>query len=1091
MLKLLLLLIYIFSKSIEYDVDDTIIELVQKNYYFNSSSFKIFKYIPSCEKNIKTKNVYVQTDKRLYLYDDFSNIEKHKYNRSLGDSSNFVKNLTCGKEYYFVSYPGQKILLDLYKILIINEDETINLSPLTNSISFIQRIKNKEERFNYYYNESKKVLISFYQYSKIKIIMNDSSIICKEETFSDFFKVYEFKENTHYTIFFNVSSDFYLISNSQINFQFYDNEQFFKHDFKKEPAIIYSNNLINYYFDIDISDYKLGENIIFYISGDEHSIGYQFNINFNENNYIKFKTYYNFISIEKTKNVSSLIIYFQYYKFLPFTNDFYSMINIIKPEEIKTEYDSIIKGPKLFYIDYKSLNGMNSIGIESNISFFTYAQEQIYKDYRDIYKIYSKLYITKQNNTDFDKNKKAIIYFNTTDYTLFKVKKLNYSIFFSYFEKDESDIPRSEYFQLCQGDNSPKELYFYISKKEYIDASLYHVTEIFSSVFGKYNSYFINERNIKNISDLNFDNIDEYNLNYFRLSSGYLKINCSNPVMIRHSNILLYSNNILSNIFNSGGRYYLNLENYRENTKFTFNNNLMNKNIELKFTIFGLLSNESIEVSFNDVKSYKLNNTSLKVNYTYDNKNNNGFSFKGFNKIESYFIFAEVIVGFLPEEINNYQIIDLENTFGTNSIYRKATFIKIPKNFDKNFYDFSIFLSKYLNSVYDIQISYDDLQFITPFQQHVTYYSSPYSSTNFTKMSPIIPLFKVNPYEQISENKYFYILLYNYKNNLLEFSIKKPIIFNDTIDFEIINHLPKLNDKKNYYTIKVPKADYNSLFVETIYSSNDLKIALLKDNSEYQFTPSTLYYDNKYYMSSIRSDCYLYQFIIYNIDQDLYLNYYEANNDNVYIYFNNNISSINVYDINWKKYNSPKIEVIEENNTIKINMLSVSYHLNQNLYNYYIIINSLSSFNFNTFYSIIANKTEINNLNNEFMTIIEDNGTNQTFECEIEIDIQLKRNNSFVLVPVGKENNLPELNYIVEESFSYSIEEKEEKEKEGSKKTSTALIVVFIIIGVILVIIFALIIYFKFYKKKFAKKSSDDIFYEPLTKDSNFELSSI
>ena len=196
MIKLLLFIIYIFSKSLEYHVEETIIELVHKNYYFNSSSFKIFKYIPSCEKNIKTKNVYIQTNNRLYLYDDFSNIEKNEYNRILGGSSNFVQNLTCGKEYYFVSYPGQNILLKFYQILILNEDEIINLSPLSHSISFQPRIQNKEEKFYYYYKESKKVLISFYQKSKIQIFMN-GSIICDEEPFQNFFKVFVFQENTH------------------------------------------------------------------------------------------------------------------------------------------------------------------------------------------------------------------------------------------------------------------------------------------------------------------------------------------------------------------------------------------------------------------------------------------------------------------------------------------------------------------------------------------------------------------------------------------------------------------------------------------------------------------------------------------------------------------------------------------------------------------------------------------------------------------------------------------------------------------------------------------------------------------------------
>ena len=85
------------------------------------------------------------------------------------------------------------------------------------------------------------------------------------------------------------------------------------------------------------------------------------------------------------------------------------------------------------------------------------------------------------------------------------------------------------------------------------------------------------------------------------------------------------------------------------------------------------------------------------------------------------------------------------------------------------------------------------------------------------------------------------------------------------------------------------------------------------------------------------------------------------------------------------------------------------------------------------------------------MTIIVDNGTNQTFECEIELDIEPKESNYIVFIPVRNETNLLELNYNIEGKFNYK--------KEESKKTLIfviILIIVFCLIGVILIIYFAL-----------------------------------
>ena len=166
MLQLLLFAIYIFSISLEYEVDETLIESVPKYYYhFSFNSFKIFKYIPSCEDNIKTKNVYVQTDGILYLYSDFSNIKQDEsskfinYNKHLGEYSNLVTDLTCGKDYYFVlsiNIEGYGIVINRNQITIINQDENIiNLSPLLSNYFSLYPRTEKEEIFYYSFNETK------------------------------------------------------------------------------------------------------------------------------------------------------------------------------------------------------------------------------------------------------------------------------------------------------------------------------------------------------------------------------------------------------------------------------------------------------------------------------------------------------------------------------------------------------------------------------------------------------------------------------------------------------------------------------------------------------------------------------------------------------------------------------------------------------------------------------------------------------------------------------------------------------------------------------------------------------------------------
>ena len=64
-----------------------------------------------------------------------------------------------------------------------------------------------------------------------------------------------------------------------------------KHDFNNGPLVIFSS-ISNFYFEVDISNYKVGDNIIFIKSESIRlEIGYQFKSVFKENN-LKFNIYF-------------------------------------------------------------------------------------------------------------------------------------------------------------------------------------------------------------------------------------------------------------------------------------------------------------------------------------------------------------------------------------------------------------------------------------------------------------------------------------------------------------------------------------------------------------------------------------------------------------------------------------------------------------------------------------------------------------------------------------------------------------------------------------------------------------------------------
>ena len=718
----------------------------------------------------------------------------------------------------------------------------------------------------------------------------------------------------------------------------------FKHDFKTGPIILYKNKS---YYEIDISNYNIDDIILLEIhSRGKYIFKYQYSRNFKGNNFIDmgFHIQQNFIPIRKKIDDSSLIIYIELYE------GYFSILELIPNiEEIKSIYSKTIKGPKYIFIDYFELNNMNSIGIGSSESFFFYEQESS-SEKKISKKGYQNYYITKINNYIPQDLKSIIIYINSTNDVLFEVKKFNYSI----FTTDVYTSPDYEYFQLCQGENSLSELYFYTFLN-----SLEYTKELFTSVFGIFDSFYIKEKEIKNLTDFDFDKIKENNFYQTYNETGYLKIKCNNPLMLKHTFLNFHYNNVL----NSSKRYYLKDFYIRKKTNYTFDRSLVNKTLQLRFIIFGLKQNETINLFFNNTL-YTLNNTPFEHNFTYTVYNRNLFHFRIGEDIENKLL-IEIIVAYLPGEINEiFKQIDFKDSLGTLKIEeQKGIIIKIPENLNKDLYDFSILFTE--DNYYYVHIIYDKIEFLS---MHDTSFKN--------EISPFIPLFKVNPYDELKKyssnepNKYLYILIYNpYHQNIIH--IKKPMLYSD-VKINKLNILPKLSDKnKNYYyQIKFPESEnYNSLLIQTIKTEFPLKMSLQKNYIQYPFINYNKIYDYYYNIPFDKRDK----------NNHIYLNYYDVDSNTGYINF------VGTNEHIYPDYHSTfelnqTIQQIEGKNILHIKMNSLSYVLYPNIIKYYIIINVK---NINSLYEIITGQKTINKNNHEFMTTIEDNGLNKIFEIDM------------------------------------------------------------------------------------------------------------
>ena len=943
----------------------------------------------------------------------------------------------------------KKVIILIFSILLntvkyqLEETDIINLSPLLSDYyKIIPRKENKEENLFYSFNETKLAII---QFENGNLILKENDIIICESTKDNCKKTFEFKKDEKYNII-------YYNSSTTLHIHFYENHSLFlKHDINKRPILLF-NGFKNYIFQIDISNYEIGEYIIFELYSDGFiDIKYQYKNDFKQNNFInlgEYSSHFNYILINKTKNDSSLLLKIKY----PSYSFSFNIINIYKQKitEINSDYTENFKGPKLFLIDYYTFNNYKSFGIESNQKYFLF--EQIYDTRISFEKTeYNNITITKQNNDNSQLFKRAFIFFNTTENIYFKVQKFNFSILQIYFSSYKP--LKYEYFQLCQDKDTNKELYFYIEISN----------EIFIPIFGNYDSFFIYEEEIKNLSDLDFNKINETHFAHNVYGKGFLKIKCQNPIMLKY--IYTYTNYdyiYFPSFFLSGFSYFINY--YYLDDDYNLDTDLVNKVINktipfipLKFSLFGIKQNYSIELIL-DNKTYELNNSKpLEIEYICETNNCGFIKFNAGDNIEKTMI-IEVIVGNINENLEKYDQIDFIDSLGKLDIKKRGTIIKVPKDLNEELYDFNILVDydDYYDGrdYYDIHISYDRIEFIVP-NYEVYYYTREFNYPNSGCL--YIPLFNTNPYlsiskeEQESNNKFFYILIYNLHHRDLTVFIKKPKLFSD-ININKINKLPQLKgeEEKYYYKINFPKGDYNFLLVQS--SGYYYRMTINNDLHRYQYL---FYYYYTYNILIDKNDI---------MNNNLYLNYYDTDSADIYINFipRKEFFPYNDYDYSFK-YNMT-IDQIKGENKLKLKFISYSYFFFQQPINYYILINSEDKdtyrYNMNNIYSIIGEYKSLDKDKNQTMIILEDNGEKEIVEFEIEIKDKLSENNKLIIVPINKDFYI-DTNFIEYKYFNF----------EYIVSYNNTLIFILIIVGAILLLFIIICVIYCLMRKR--RKNND------------------
>ena len=991
---------------------ETIEEIIPKSssLYFKEKSYKIYEYIPSenigAEKN-KTKSIYIKLYASsivgIFIYDEYSKIKQdsignfinYKEYIILSDDVEKFDDFIINKNYYFVLYYNKfnNNPID-YRFLILNEiNDIIQLNPsLSKEYNFFQ-ISENPMKFIYKYEEDKIVLIRLI--GKLKLKFFENNILIYNHDIKEEYKVLNkiFRKDLEYNIIFEDYSNS-TYNRATINIQFFDEYDFIKPDLKQNSLLLY--NMYEYFIEVDISDYKLEENIIFLLFSywGSLTIKYQYKNKFKYNNLISLGILgsndyrINYFRIKKEYEDNKLIIYLKLDSiFDRYYNSIIQLNN--KVEEISSDENLLINETKILYIDYFKFNQYNSFGIYSNQTFL-YIEQMINDESKITYIEEENIIIVKEELLKIYQKRNALIFFNEKINFTFPIKlefkKFYYPIIYkTYSESKENSNKVNQYLQFSQ--DNKNEYYFYVNYRNFID--------VFLPIFGNYKTYFIKTEDIKTISDFDFDRKNESDNYIIGQYSGYLKIRSNNePSMFQHFVLNKKDNYENKRELDTGKKYYFLIKNLIKNKQYiTIKSNYVNKNISLKFRAIGLNQNESITLIF-DEKYYMIKNLSLEIEYEYKKYNPNLIYFSDVNINE--IIYIEIKVGYLKEDLNLYKQIDFENSIGKlNYNQYNGTIIKILKDFQDDLLNYSL-ISKEKNL--DIQITYDKLEFAVPMKDYGP-----------GEMYPFTELLKSNPSPKVlnEKNKFFFITIYGGN----EVIIKKPKIYEGKLELNKINVIPKLTDENNnyYYKIKVPKVDYHYITIQTININNYNFISI--NNSFHR--ELKIYFFETFYNS-------------FNDNNSLFINYFDSDINN-YINFvphkEYDFNLINISNNNMIIYYN--IEQIEITNKIRINATSLSYLYYPFKFKYYVFIN-IDFLNY-TVFQFISDDVKPDKSKKQKIIIFDDEGTNKNIIYEAELGDEINTGiiyNSYYIIPVNKENNLIVYNMYYYKNFHFLYIEK-------------------------------------------------------------------
>ena len=201
---------------------------------------------------------------------------------------------------------------------------------------------------------------------------------------------------------------------------------------------------------------------------------------------------------------------------------------------------------------------------------------------------------------------------------------------------------------------------------------------------------------------------------------------------------------------------------------------------------------------------------------------------------------------------------------------------------------------------------------------------------------------------------------------------------------------------------------------------------------------------------------------MYNISIDkienknIYLNYYGNSFSDGYIRYISGDESIldkigSEFSFNFR------VEQKKKTNKLILNLKSYSYYIKRPII-YYLIINEPYD-DYSIIFSAISEQRNFDK--NKMMLKVEDNGENEYFTTELEIDKELidyepeHTLNEIIMVPVDKESNLVYINLKTSNSFSYE-----------NIKSNYIIIIIIVIAILFLIIIVGLFIYRKKKKEK-------------------------